>query len=314
MLLLVCDRLRPHQLDFDWRFTQQTAHELAVLTKDRPSLLIGCPTVAEAMGGRGNHAVLIDRQPAVICKFSGEVIQADVRDGDPILPNDRFERIIFDSPWYPHDLLIWLDFALMRSAVGTEILFTLWPDHTRPTATMESEGVLEQASSRGVVTRRREILRYETPGFEHISVEGVGSQWRSGDLVQLTVRAPEPLGVVKPKLRLWWHRFAFGDFQVALSARDRSTLPAISPIYGSWSLPSVSRRQSGMEKIGIWTSDNRVGAVEGGKHLHRALGALVRRNEHDLEAEDRLSLQVLRKAGFIPSKIPERRIEWEHFD
>jgi hypothetical protein len=309
----MCDRLRPHQLDFDWRFTQQTAYELSLLCAGRPTLLIGCPTVGEAMGSRSSQAVLLDRQPAVTCKFSGRFVQADVR-GNPDVQLSRFDRVIFDSPWYPDDLLIWLDFALSHSKVGAEIYFTMWPDHTRPSASMEAEAIINQASLRGVVERRREVLRYETPGFEHISVDGVGNQWRSGDLVQLTVRHSEPLGVAKPRLRLSWHRFAFGDFQVALHAHDNSTSPTISPIYGSWSLPSVSRRQSGLEKIGIWTSDNRVGAVEGGKHLHRALSALARREEPSLHAEDRHAMQVLRKFSFVPARAGDRRLEWEQYD
>lgn len=311
----MCDRLQPHQLDYDWRFTLQTAHNLGSLLKGHASLFLGCPSVAEALGAKGKGSVLIDRQPAVTCKFAGQVFQADVRSETVLSSDAKFERIMFDSPWYPDDVMLWLDVALTHSDVGSEIYFTLWPNSTRPTAALEAEALLNEASLRGNLSRIDRALRYETPGFEHISTVGVGNEWRTGDLVRLTVENPSPFRVSKPPLRLSWRRFAFGSYQIALRSPDRGNQsPSISPIYRSWHLPSVSRRQADLDKIQIWTSDNRVGSVSGGKHLGRALHALVQQEETTLRDSDREALQVLRDGGFLPSKLPSRRIEWEQFD
>lgn len=312
----MCNRLRPHQLDYDWRFTERTAYELKSLIRDSRSLLIGCPTVAESLGGWGDDSALVDRQPAVTCRYSGKVIQADVREDSAALPvGGAFETIIFDSPWYQEDLLIWLDLALGQSRLGTRIYFSLWPDSTRPTAAIESSYVLNQLGAKGQITRHSGVLFYETPGFEHISMPEAGDEWRTGDLICVEVEDPGPMGAWKRKLRHSWDRFAFDDFQVALHVSDRRvSRPSISRVFRSWTLPSVSRRQIGLDRIQIWTSENRVGSITGGKHFYQALRALVRNEETSLNGENREALQLMRDNDFIPTKIGSRRLEWRQYD
>jgi hypothetical protein len=69
-----------------------------------------------------------------------------------------------------------------------------------------------------------------------------------------------------------------------------------------------------LEKIQIWTSDNKVGMIEGGKHFYQALHAAVAEQEIRFDAETRVAIQVLRDEGFLPMKLPRRRLEWEQFD
>jgi hypothetical protein len=259
---------------------------------------------------------LIDRQPAVTCKFAGEVIQADVRgDWNTFSITGSFDQIVFDSPWYPDDLYLWLELALSYSKKGTKIYFSLWPDGTRPTAPVESADILHQLTARGTVERHSASLFYETPGFEHISMPDAGDEWRVGDLVCVLVENPSPLGAWKPKLRHSWDRFAFDDFQVALHVSDRRvSIPSVSRVFRSWVLPSVSRRQVGLDRIQIWTSDNRVGSITGGQHFYHALEALVFNEEALLRGSIREALQILRDNEFLPTKIGARRLKWRQYD
>jgi hypothetical protein len=240
-----------------------------------------------------------------------------VRAGVDDLGHGAFDVIVLDSPWYPEDLLLWLDLALRLSKVGTTILFSLWPNRTRPSAAMETEAVFQRILSRGRTERFKDALRYLTPGFEHYSMPGIGNEWRFGDLGSLSVEKPQPLGLPRPRMRAAWSRFAFDEFQVAVrvgASGGGETKPTISRIYPSWHIPTVSRRQTNLHKIEIWSSDNEVGQLHGSKHFYNALHALTLGRESSLSGFDREALTILLDHGFVPAGRYSRRLEWTQFD
>lgn len=312
----MCNRLQPHQLDCDWRFTATTANELANLAMQSRSLLLGCPSVAEALGSLGSTTTLVDRQPAVTCRFAGQVIQEDIRANPARLCEaGKFAFIVADSPWYPKDLLIWLSVALDRSVVGTTILFSIWPDETRPSARSEREAIFSHLSGRVTIERRPKALRYETPGFEHASDPEAPNEWRFGDLIILTVVKPGALPIEMPDLKHSWDRFAFDTEQIAVrvKAEDQEP-PSIYPVFTSWYLPSVSKRQAGLDEVDIWTSANEVGGVTGGYRIRAALATLVKQNGDLSRVDDQLAQQVLETSHLLPVGPFSRSIQWMQFD
>lgn len=67
----------PHPLDFDWRFDAPSIESLARRIPKGRTLLLGCPSVAEAIAGAGQEVTLIDWQPLPNISSDVEHIRAD---------------------------------------------------------------------------------------------------------------------------------------------------------------------------------------------------------------------------------------------
>jgi hypothetical protein len=98
----------PHPLDFDWRFDTASTESLARRTPKGRTLLLGCPSVAEALARIGREATLIDWQPLPHISKGIEHLRADLRSARLIGKVGEFDTVILDSPWYTDYLRPWL--------------------------------------------------------------------------------------------------------------------------------------------------------------------------------------------------------------
>lgn len=280
-----------HPLDHEWYFTGPTAEELADrLPRGSTILAIGAPTVADALTRRGIYVTLVDANPYVRERFrvlrNVRTTRIERYRGE----FSRFNHVIFDAPWYPEILLEWLRCAHSLSDVGTEIIFTLFPALTRPTADVERDALVSFARELGNVSLETGVLRYSTPRFEEEAlradgVVGIG-EWRIGDLITLqvqTVSSRRARLARSFRSRLFrsdldrWQRFRVGPRVIWL--RGRSTHhgdPVAQSIEGCPEdvLPTVSARDPRRDRIGLWTSRNGVLSIGNRRPVGRLLSTL----------------------------------------
>jgi len=262
-----------HPLDFEWHFKAATAERLVEFVAGRGVTLIGLPSIARRLR---TAFLLIERNPFVMMRNPdlltvGQVVVTDVKDAlaHDIPPQDL---VIFDSPWYLGETLLWLSQAVSMVKAGGELAFSLFPRLLRPGAESETQVLLSYAESLGRVEVHTGALDYETPRFEAEALAASGTptlnSWRRGDFVTIRVQDPTnsqlPL-LATPLARESWRSYRIGRQVVKIrltapSTGDAEDLAPIESVSG-WRYPSVSMRSSDRGDIDIWTSRNRVAKV-----------------------------------------------------
>jgi len=284
-----------HALDYEWYFTNSTAHELnhEFASKSGLTICLGAPKVAVAAIQSSRRVVFIDKNPCVLSRFpvlgrSEEVHLMDAVDAGRL--RLQADVVVFDSPWYFPDTIAWLLSASQLAKRGGSIVFALYPPLVRATANQERELILEIASSMGAVQIQEEALVYETPLFEREALDGSGlpclSEWRRADVVRVTVGeslADIDFGLLpRPLIDGAWRSFIIGDQVVKV--RSRSLKPdshgqpkgLLRPIGANFLLGSVSVRAPQRELVDVWTSRNRVAASSEPRLLSLILRRLAR--------------------------------------
>ena len=312
----------PHPLDFDWRFDATTAESLSQRIPHGRTLLMGCPSVAEALADSGREASLIDRQPLPDLSPRVNHVRVDLRFDLARNNGRRFDTVVLDSPWYTDYLEPWLEQARRHAAPGGVIMFSLWPPETRLSASEEATQILELAASFGPTHIDRNALRYVTPKFELETASASGQilddHWRRGDLVTVRVHdladtiLKRPVHANRPKAI--WRRYIFDKLQIAvrMSKGSHDQEPALISITKGNVLPDVSRRLEIRHKIDLWTSCNIAFAAEGSRHFVEALdrlaaGSLEGMNELSTKAYHiLLDNRVLGRGPF------EKLHSWQH--
>jgi hypothetical protein len=256
--MAVLGRPLPHPLDFDWRYAEDTAMQLAsILESCAPVLCIGAPTVARLLEDRGTDVTLLDRQPF---QNVGRHLALDVREFEP----DRVYQVaLVDPPWYPVFLRSWTRTAACAVGFGGTVLVSAWPEITRPRARAELDAVLTEIGEWGDVERDVAHLTYEIPLFENIA-RGLCEDPRSrspglGELVSIRVRSEVPRSA-HHSYGTPWQRFVFDDYQLALKLRDSARTDLMEMVSGAkgWLWPYVSARAPGRENIDLWSSHGEV--------------------------------------------------------
>jgi hypothetical protein len=283
-----------HALDYEWYFERDTVNWLASLfPREANVLFIGTPTVAAVRAQSGAYLRLIDSNPLVTRRFPtlaysrihiGRIQQVRRTYDEP-------DYILLDAPWNFSDVMTWIRFAHAHARRGTQILSTLFPAETRPTARVERARVLALAERIGRSTISYDALRYETPLFEREALQaegirGVGT-WRTGDLLSIRVerldttwdRLVRAVAATRDRSRERWTSFTLGSQVLKLRAtpshQSRSVLTSV-PGCPNDVLPSVSARDHRRKQVGIWTSRNRVASVSRPTRVARVLHALER--------------------------------------
>jgi hypothetical protein len=302
--------IEEHQLDYDWRFSEETAMRLANLANSAGDvLLMGCPSLVRLLVDRGRSGQLIERNPNYISEDKNfDVIHADLRFSAPSLVGvRRFSCAFMDSPWYPQELLHWSNFGLSQIEDGGTVFFTLWPTYVRPTALDEHDRILAAMSELGQLEQLGDIS-YQLPLFERSALQAAGKSncKREGLLFRLTKEGQQLLDVpVFQRSASEWLRFTLSGEQLAIlvgseiSPDEPDKLFEIEP----FTLVDTSRRNSNLPSINIWTSKNRVARLfEPSKLVARIL------------AQDEASLIMLVEAmnmEFDPSKVQWGK-SWRH--
>ena len=258
---------QPHQLDFDWRFDADSQRQIAWAASCAESIvLLGCPSLMSILSSQIKMGTLVERNPnhVSVAPFSRHCCDLRMRNDAPRF-SSMFDLAIVDAPWYPDDLLAWIDVALSAIEVGKDVLFVLWPKNIRPSAQLEHEKIQIVLENIGEL-RQVGVVTYDTPIFEQISLKAANQTplRRAGLLMRLTKRRSITLARDLNCGPGIWKRFSVGKGQVAIKiepAADNESR-AIEFEEMPHVLHSTSRRDCALSNVNIWTSENVVGRLK----------------------------------------------------
>lgn len=266
-----------HPLEYDWRFTAETAAELVARLGRATGAgqtigYLGAPA-AFTLATRelpGRQHVLLDRNPRWLVPPSGRarIISVDLL-RDP-LPALELDAAVLDPPWYPeyHDAFLWTAASLLRPR-GV-VLVSFPPLAMRPGVALEREEILRNAVRVGLLVEHYEplLLRYATPPFERAAfaaagVRAVPGDWRRGDM--MTLRNTGHRAVKRPAPSSREPEWTFVEIdEIPLAMREFDTASEIvasaliEPVVPGAVLPTVSRRDSARAGAVLWSSRNRI--------------------------------------------------------
>lgn len=277
----------PSPVDYEWRFTFETAQSIATIALGfgQRVLCLGTPTVFRSLFLRGTDTDLVDRNPLIVRALSSVPTErihiADISNYS--LDSERsFDVIVMDPPWYPDHVRHWLSIASEVVSDEGTIIFTLFPELTRPGAELERAVLLSGLAKIGTYEVSPGSVSYVTPLFERETLSALGvpplPQWRTADLVTLRVSPTrDRLEPTAPPSEFEWEHFLFGTQVVAIKRvlSDTKPITVASPYDDrAFLLRSVSSRDPVRSTIGLWTSRNRVARLTGNARIAQFLRAL----------------------------------------
>jgi hypothetical protein len=273
-----------HPGDYEWRFTPQSAAallEAAVAGLPGGALVAHIGTPTTFMAGRDlrpqlTHA-LVERNAAVV-EVVGDtrhVYQMDLISERP--PALGAQAAIVDPPWYPADTSTFLVATSRICAPGARIVLCQPTLATRPGVAEERAALFDELPRLGYTCRRIDAARarYRMPHFEaaslRIAAPGVvvPDDWRVGDVLTLEKVADAAPGLAPRAHIESWQEAAFGPVRIKLRRTESPDLGSIVP---GDVLDTVSRRDPVRQRIGLWTSGNRVFSLESPE----AIGGLIK--------------------------------------
>ncbi|TIS71220.1 MAG: hypothetical protein E5X11_01990 [Mesorhizobium sp.] len=302
---------QPHPLDFDWRYSAASVQAICGLVSSEATVLsVGTPSVSRYLDLASRDSILVDRQPF---QNVSKHIVAEV--GEVTLKIQKSIAVL-DPPWYPAEAKRWLAWAASVVGQGGQILVTLWPEHTRPTARAEREELARWVDGWGILDETGIAVDYLSPEFEQVAVRrpgGISSDGdaRRGDLVSISVKSEPtmPPSHIEPGR---WIRFTINDYQLAIRDSPYSTgLSTVAQVPGAegWTWPHVSRRARGRDSIGLWSSQNEVAVASDGHHLIQALRAYLTSEQSPTEL---FRAYPALEQWRIPKPPFWRTAEWQH--
>lgn len=259
-----------HPGDYEWRFTTQAAATLldqatAGLPHGAVVAHLGTPTTFVLGHERCASLVhaLLERNASVVeaLRSSAHVHQIDLTLEQP--PALGAQAAILDPPWYPADTHAFLVATSRVCTVGARIVLCQPTLATRPGVAEERAALLEELPLLGYACRAMDNarIRYHMPHFEASSLKiaapdlAVPDDWRTGDMLTLEKISNVPATLPVPSPAESWHEVAFGPVRIKLR---RTTPPDLGSLVPGDVLDTVSRRDPVRERIGFWTSGNRV--------------------------------------------------------
>jgi hypothetical protein len=108
--------------------------------------------------------LLVDRQPVqgVSNHLVGEA-------GTVVLPRLEFSGAVIDPPWYPAVWRKWTAWAASAVGADCEVIVSIWPEDTRPSAAIELSLLRDWLSQWADFEKLDFASRYDTPQFEQIA-------------------------------------------------------------------------------------------------------------------------------------------------
>ncbi len=311
----------PHPLDFDWRFEPETLRDLINLIPSTGDVLsIGVPSVINEIQSRKQRVLLVDRHPI---QNATEHLMLDPGVEEAL--NKEFTSILVDSPWYPEEFKRWINWGAQALNDDGVIYASIWPDETRPNAVQEKLNIFNWLKNWAEFEVIPNFFRYTTPNFEVQSLRSQNSHtspkldWRTGDLLIIRPKLKQSLldPIIKRSL---WHRFIVNNYQLAVKvSKEDCVYPRVFTHESSneWFWTSVSKRASGRDEIGLWSSENEVARTMGSKKILEVLRAhfgFTDENLHNVDSEEITSVLSTLEAWALPKKPFKRVLEWQHQD
>jgi hypothetical protein len=301
-----------HPADYDWRFTPETARTLAaraVAGLPNGAVVAHLGTPSTFLAGQefqpSHRHVLMERNQATIDALrtggqaGAEVIRVDLAAEQP--PHLQAAAAIMDPPWYPADTLAFLAGGSLACRLGARLWLCQPTPATRPGVVAERAVLLAKLPAFGLACEAvwPAEVRYYTPHFEAMSLRTtlaevtVPDTWRAGDLLQLRKIATAVFQAAAAGSGRSWREARFGPVRIKLRASHGEH--DLAPLVPGDVLATVSRRDPIRERIGVWTSGNRVfGLANPG-----LVADLIDRCHHDLEAARFTIACTLDHAGIL---------------
>ncbi len=312
-----------HPLDFEWRFTPETAARLIRACSASPHYhlaLLGAPSLVKAADAQDfeGKISLFDANRALLVRImesfpAVEVAFADLVWGDSVQVQDA-DVTIADPPWYPEHTVAFLWSAARMTRLGGYVLLSAPPLGTRPGIREERAMIQDEAASYGLQLYATEpgVLKYQTPPFERNSLAAAGipavpHDWRNGDLLRFvveekkTTRRPIPPGAPEE-----WGEVAYNDVRIKFrpTRGDGFRDPTLTAVGPDGMLRSVSRREPARSQADVWTSGNRIFRCEGTDVFQVIVSALAR----SVEVTTAVAMYVGRRLSG-PEEVLVRRAE-----
>jgi hypothetical protein len=269
----------PHPLDFEWRFSQETAKKILSVAQslakpDDSVLLFGTPAVAYvATTGAINRAVhfvgednIVTRSVVALNKLTEKPLSVEVVTSRQPMPAGA-GVVVVDPPWYFDFMRPMLAVAASACRVGGHVLISLLGTGTRPGAECDRERLIAYLRRLALypVETLAGALTYEMPFFESnalaaAGIRGAPRHWRRSDLVVLRKLRDGggPLTLL-PRQKAW-HDITVGRMRLFIARSTPTVLlgDRLQPIVPGDILPTVSRRDPRRRKAQVWTSGNRI--------------------------------------------------------
>jgi hypothetical protein len=272
--------LRPHPLDYEWRFNQSTRLRLAASVQRAAGtgghvVALGCPTVAYELlrCDPALHVTLIDANPGLpVLSTSAHYRQlwVDLLEGLPcsVAPADV---VIADPPFYSGHIEAFLDAASGVLRSGAPLLIPLPVEITRPSARHDVAKALAHGSAAALEWRDVDIsgVTYLRPRFERLAHEaqglyGVPDEWRVANLHVFSRTDRDPMtSTPRDILETHWVEVVIGPLRIRVRYNDAdvSCAPSVSlleEILPDDVLDSVSARDPRRDLANVWTDGNLV--------------------------------------------------------
>ena len=267
----------PHPLDYEWRFTSDTARALLDrATNLTPNggdiLLFGTPGVAaEALTlPTARRLAFLAEDNAVtrrvICLNDATGAPLTIRFCSAGLPQDSADAVLLDPPWYMDFIRPMLAAAATACRSGGVVLLSIPPAATRPSAEADRAATLTFALRLGLELIGDEplSLSYDTPFFETNALAAASlhppAGWRRGDLLNFRKTRSASRPAPATSRRREWVEVPVGRMRLFIKgvAADTGGSLGLIPIVSGDVLASVSRRDPRRRMATVWTSGNRI--------------------------------------------------------
>ncbi len=324
----------PHPLDYEWRFTTDTARALLnratdLTARDGDILLFGTPGVAaEAL------TLPIARRLAFLAEDNAvtrRVINLNQATGAPLeigfcnagLPQNIADAVLLDPPWYMDFIRPMLAAAAAACRLHGVVLLSVPPAATRPSARMDRAATLNFAFRLGlelIVDEPLELL-YETPFFETNALAAAGlhppARWRRGDLLIFRKMRPALRPAAATSRQRDWVEVSVGRMRLFIKGvvADTGGLHGLIPIVSGNVLTSVSRRDPRRRTATVWTSGNRIFRTD---NAHLVIEAALSHSSAASGAGAQPALwgnvlerEALKRVGELIGRLAEREAEEE---
>lgn len=285
----------PHPLDFEWRFTPDSADALLDRCAAARVVLVGAPTVfiRAVERGEGHRFALLDKNRATVNRILSTYprTQVFVHDACVDLPPRRAADVtLLDPPWYDPHVRGFLWTAALTTRMSGTVLLSLPPVGTRRGIPEERNALFEWTRIVGLdlVDLEEGRIAYVSPPFEWNALRAAGigrcpHDWRRGDLATFRVRGTGREGnrPATPEAVDPWPEVEAHGVRVRFAHRPTSpgSPPLLFGIVPDDVLPSVSTRDNRRQAASVWTSGNRVFACSDPLQLRAALRSALRSGE-----------------------------------
>jgi hypothetical protein len=247
-----------------WPFSSDCVQRIATLANGHEAIaLLGTPTVFSALReGKKDNVVLFDSDDYLFRDRSTDgYVQCDLLSDALLSFENKFDLVIGDPPWYFDDYLSWLDAAICLARPGGTIVFVLYPQNIRETASHETKEILRTVDKLLDDVRALQMAaEYETPSFEQVEFIQNGIypiSWRRAKFISGKVpihKTARPVEARPSRTDLWTERrIGCGRIFVENTRSDSSVfLQTARP--NNRFLSSPSRRDPSRKKANVLSS------------------------------------------------------------